>query len=798
MPPRSRFALEPQQLTRQTDPQQLGIADTSEIASKNTIYGQKRGVEAIEFGIDIGMSGYNLFVLGPTGSGRLTAVHHFIHERASDDPTPDDWWYVYNFRLPQSPTAIRLPAGRGREFKADIDGLIAALRRDISRALESNLYLQARSKIRHQLEQASQAEFAKVERMAAERSFTIQTSQQGFIALIPVRDGQPMAQEVLQALPQAEVDQLNAARQELEQALDDVMRSTRNLRTQAEAAVERLQRDLAHEVLIAHLGPLNEKYSGNARVLSYLSDLRENILEELAAFQSANSSDDSADDEGTMTARSNSEDIGNRFAVNVLVERQPNSGAPVALLDLPTYQNLVGRIEHEVRFGMLSTDFTLIKSGALHRANGGFLIIRAQDILQQPFAWEALKRALTNHQVVIQDPDTGGASVMATKQLEPEPIPLKLKVVLVGDPALYYTLINLDDSFSELFRVKADFSDTMARTPENENLYAEFIATRAHEENLRHFTAEAVARVIDYGSWLVADQDKLSTQFGAIASIIYESDFFAGRSGRERVQARDVEQALTARRFRSNQPEELSQERIERGAIFIDVAGKVVGQVNGLVVMGLGDYPFGLPSRITARVYMGRRDVVQIDRESSLSGPIHDKGVLILQGYLGGRYALDYPLTLSASITFEQSYGGVEGDSASSAELFALMSALANLPIRQDIAVTGSVNQLGQIQPIGGVTQKIEGFFQICQQRGLTSAQGVIIPRANLSNLMLNDDVIAAVRAGNFHVYAVETVDEAISLLTGKSAKAVHAAVDARLRYLAERLAAFEEHPPQL
>jgi predicted ATP-dependent protease len=338
----------------------------------------------------------------------------------------------------------------------------------------------------------------------------------------------------------------------------------------------------------------------------------------------------------------------------------------------------------------------------------------------------------------------------------------------------------------------------MARTPENEKLYAEFIATRAHEENLRHFTAGAVARVIEYGSWLVADQERLSTQFGAIASIIYESEFFAGRNGHEVVSAADVEQALAARRFRSNQPEELSQERIQRGTIFIDVTGKVVGQVNGLVVMGLGDYPFGLPSRITARVYMGRRDVVQIDRESSLSGPIHDKGVLILQGYLGGRYALDYPLTLSASITFEQSYAGVEGDSAASAELFALLSALANLPIRQDIAVTGSVNQLGQIQPIGGVTQKIEGFFEICQQRGLMGTQGVIIPRANLKNLMLNEDVIKAVRAGTFHVYAVDTVDEAMGLLTGKSARVIHDAVDARLRYLAERLAAFEEHPPQI
>jgi predicted ATP-dependent protease len=394
---------------------------------------------------------------------------------------------------------------------------------------------------------------------------------------------------------------------------------------------------------------------------------------------------------------------------------------------------------------------------------------------------------------MIEDPDLRSATVRTTQQLEPEPIPLDIKVVLVGSAELYYLLYQHDENFRELFRVKADFAYMMDRTSENEAHYAEFIATRCHLENLPHFDVDAVRRVVDYGSWMVSDQDKLSTQFGQLTPLIYESAFYARRNGHETVLSADVEQALAAHTYRSDQLEELSQERIERGTIFIDVDGAVVGQVNGLVVIQQGDHTFGLPSRLTARVYMGRKDVLQIDRESKMTGPIHDKGVLILQGYLGGRYAQDYPLTLTATLTFEQSYGGIEGDSASSTELYALLSALSGFPIRQDIAVTGSVNQHGRIQPIGGATQKVEGFYHSCKQRGLTGAQGAIIPRANVSNLMLDDEIVQAVRDGQFHVYAVETVDEGIALLTGKSADEVHDAVDARLRYLAETLVEFED-----
>jgi predicted ATP-dependent protease len=536
-----------------------------------------------------------------------------------------------------------------------------------------------------------------------------------------------------------------------------------------------------------------QKYAGIEAVTQHLQAVRDDILDTLEDFTKVEA-EEPPEQPGPLMPRPDGDSTRRkRYAVNVLVENTPDSGAPVILLELPSYQNLVGRIEHEVRFGMLTTDFTQIKSGALHRANGGFLILRVRDLLMHPFSWEALKRALNSRQVVIEDPDTRGMTVMATTTLEPEPIPLALKVILVGSPDLYYLLHNLEESFPDLFRVKADFDDMMERTPENEFHYAEFIATRCHQENLHHFDAQAVARLVDYGSWLISDQEKLSTQFNQITLVIYESDFFARSNQHDVVTADDVEQAIAARIYRHNEPEELSQERIARGTIYLDLSGEVLGQVNALTVISLGDYMFGLPSRLTARVSMGRKDVVQIDRESKLTGPIHDKGLLILQGYLAGQYAQDYPLTLTASLTFEQSYGGVEGDSASSAELYVLLSALSGFPIRQDLAVTGSVNQRGQVQPIGGATQKVEGFFRACKTRGLTGTQGVVIPATNIRNLMLNGEVVKAVEDGEFHVYAVGTIDEGISLLTGKSADDIHSAVDTRLRHLAESLVEFED-----
>ncbi len=786
------LVLTPDQMRRVCDFSRFTFQSTAELARQQTIFGQSRGVEAIEFGIDIQAPGYNLYVLGPAGSGRLTAVEHFINERAAGEPTPDDWCYVHNFQQGHRPIALRLPPGKGRQFQADTDSLINTLRGELTRLFEGEAYIKARGEIKEQFQDKSQAIMDRVRQVAAEKSFLIQTTQQGMVMMTPVIDGKPIDPKAFETLPEDQITAINANRRELEAAIEEAFRDTRNLHNEAQTALNDLRRNMAGQVIDLHLLEMKDKYRTSQTVLNYLKAVRDDILDSLDAFQQDGDEEQPAPDDKSRDGVS-PESVDRRYQVNLLVENKPGSGAPVIMLELPTYQNLIGRVEYEVRYGMLSTDFSQIKSGALHRANGGFLIIRALDILRQPFAWEALKRALNSGQAVIEDPDTRGASVTALQQLEPEPIPIRLKVVLVGSPDLYYALYNMEESFPDLFRVKADFVDIMPRTLESEQHYADFIATRCHEEGLPHFSVEAVGRMVDYGSWLASDQEKLSAQFGQIAPLIYESVFFARQRGEDIVTAAAVEDAIAAHIYRHNEPEELGQERITRGTVYIDTAGEVVGQVNGLVVINLGDYTYGLPSRLTARVFMGRKDVVQIDRESRMTGPIHDKGVLILQGYLGGRYAQDYPLSLTASLTFEQNYGGVEGDSASSTELYALLSALSGFAIRQDLAVTGSINQRGQIQPIGGVTQKVEGFFQVCRERGLTGTQGVIIPRSNVHHLMLNRDVIQAVQDGQFRVYAVDTVDEGIALLTGKNADDVHTAVDNRLRRLAESLVAFEE-----
>lgn len=786
------YRVAPESLTRACDEARFSFQDTSELSTRQTIIGQERGTAAIAFGIDIKSHNFNLFVLGPAGSGRLTAVKHFINERVADSPSPDDWVYVHNFDPPHRPNAIRLPAGQGRQFCLDMEGLIETLRSELATLFESEAYQRAEQQIMESLQTDSEAVIGPIQEMADEKGFALQQTPQGALMIMPVRDGEPLTPDQVQAMSEEERQQLMADRQELEQALQKAFRESQSIQQRAQSAIENLQQDMASQVLDTHMGEMLARYDLHGEVIDYLQAVRDDILQSLDEFQNGSDDGPPTTPQELMARRQQlAANNSNRYTVNVLVSHQPEDGAPVVLLDLPTYQNLVGRIEHVARFGVLSTDFSHIRSGALHEANGGFLIVRALDILQHPFAWEALKRALSRQEVTIEQPDIANPTVNTTEQLQPEPIPLDIKVVLVGSAWLYYTLYAEDDQFRELFRVKADFDNIMDRTEENEDAYARFIATLCHHEDLLHFNAAAVRRVVDYGSWLAADQQKLSTQFGQLAPLIYESVYFAEQNGHETVTAADVQAAIEANTYRNNLLETRSHERILDGTVYIDVEGEVVGQVNGLVVVQQGDYSFGLPSRLTARVFMGRKDVVQIDRESRMTGPIHDKGVMILQGYLGGRYAQDYPLRLTATLSFEQTYGAIEGDSASSTELYSLLSALSDFPIKQGIAVTGSVNQRGQIQPIGGVTQKVEGFYAICKARGLTGEQGVIIPKTNVRHLMLNQEVVDAVAEGQFHVYAVETVDEGIAILTGQEPETIHQAVDERLRSLAEAIAAF-------
>ncbi|GAB4575930.1 MAG: ATP-binding protein [Anaerolineae bacterium] len=798
----SNLALSPAQLTHRCSIDHFPFKSTAELPPVRDIIGQPRGVRAIEFGIDMLSPGYNIYVMGPRGTGRLTAIERFIQARAAEESIPDDWVYVHNFDAPHQPQAIPLPAGMGRQFCLDMQTVIGRLRSELALAFKSEAFDEKSTRLKRHFDEQRELLLHQLQTMAAQKGFVIRPAEGGMM-LAPVKDGQVMSPQDFEALSEAERTAFEERRRVLEEELREAMRRANELETEAREAYQNLLHETAAAILASGFAALHETYADHELVLAYLERVARDILDNINEFMTgpqAEAKAEQAEQEGGQEP--GAVQGPRRYQVNLLVDHQDAEGAPVVVVSLPTYQNLIGRIEHQVQYGALTTDFTMIKPGALHLANGGYLVVRAMDILRQPFAWEALKRALQTSAIHIEEPESRGVSVITTQMLEPEPIPLDVKVIMLGSPLLYYALFEAEEDFPELFKVKADFAAWMDRSPDNEALVAVFVATRCHEEGLPHFSADAVGRVVDYATWLAGDQQKLSTRFGEITDLIREAAYFARRDGRDLTTPDDVSRAIDERRFRSNLYEEQARQRILEGDIFIDTEGAVVGQINGLTVVQLGDYAFGLPSRITARVSMGQSDVVQIEREVQMTGPIHDKGVLILRGYLGAMYATDFPLTLSASLTFEQNYGGVEGDSASSTELYALLSALADLPLRQDLAVTGSVNQHGVIQPIGGVTQKIEGFFAVCKARGLTGTQGVLIPAANVHHLMLSDEVVAAVEAGQFHVYAIETIDQGIALLTGVPAGVrgpdgeyppgtVHYRVRSRLRALAEGMRQF-------
>ncbi|MCX8067271.1 MAG: AAA family ATPase [Anaerolineae bacterium] len=777
--------LAPEQLRRTCDPQRFSFETTAELPLTPEIIGQPRATRAIEFGLEMERPGYNIFVLGPGGTGRATVIQRFLMERAAREPTPDDWVYVHNFRQPRSPRAIRLPPGMGARFRDDMAALVAELRRTIPRAFETDTYREARRQIEQRFQAAQEELLRQLDMQARERSFAIVRAPSGF-AIVPLKDGKPIPQEVFQALPEEEQKAYAARYSELEGLAQQTIRRLQEQEREAREALRKLDQEVAAFTVGHAVEELKARYADYPEVGEYLEEVRADIVTRVEEFKS----------EETPTPPGAAPSPFQRYLVNLFVDNSAQKGAPVVLESNPTYPNLVGRMEYEMRMGVPVTDFTLLRPGALHRANGGYLVLQARDVLLSPLAWQALKRALSEGFVRIEDYPVPLVSVVG---LDPEPIPLDVKVILMGSPFLYYYLYAYDEDFRELFKVKADFSTEMDRTPENEHLYALFIRARCEEECMRPFDRTAVARVVEYGSRLAEDQDRLSIRFGEVTDLLREADYWAGKAGREVVTGEDVERAIAERTFRANRVEEEVRRTIREGTLMIETDGTVVGQVNGLSVYAAGDHVFGRPTRITARIYVGRSGVVDIQREVKLSGPTHGKGVLTLAGYLGGQYATGQPLTLSASLSFEQTYDEVHGDSASLAELYALLSALAEVPVRQGIAVTGSVDQWGRVQPVGGVIHKIEGFFRVCKEQGLTGDQGVIIPEANVRNLMLDPEVVQAVAEGKFHIYPVRTVDEGVEVLMGIPAGerdergqfpegTLHARVLARLRELAERL----------
>lgn len=753
------------QVYQRCDPEAFDFETTAELEPLSEIIGQPRAVEALDFGVGITAYGYNIFAYGLPGSGKTTLIKRFLEQRSAEEPVPDDFCYVTNFDDPRRPCALRLPAGQGRELRDDMQTMVESLRQDIPRAFASEEFQEQRKRVVKDIEKQQEAIFQKLQAQAKSRAYALVRTPVGLL-LVPALNGEPLTERQYEALDDETKAKLERLREELSEEVERGMRKIRELEKEARARVQDLERQIAM-LAVGHLiDELQEKYSDLSEVVQYLEETREDVVEHVDAFRG----DESATEGLPPALRATiDEQQFVRYAVNVVIDNADTEGAPVILENNPTYANLVGRIEHRALFGALTTDLSMIEPGALHRANGGYLILNALDVLTSPYAWQVLKRSLKGREIRI---DSLGEqlSLVSTVSLEPEPLPMDVKVVLIGSPLLYYLLHYYEEDFPKLFKVQADFGPHMDRTPEAERQYALFVRTLSEEEELPTFDRMAVARLVEHSSRLVGDRDKLSTRFGPIADLVREAAYFANQNGNEHVTGEDVTQAIEAGIFRRNRIEERIRELIDQGTLIVRTEGESVGQINGLSVLQLGDYAFGKPTRVTARTFMGRGNVVDIEREVELGGPIHSKGVLILNGYLGGQYGTDTPLALSASLVFEQSYEEIEGDSASSAELYTLLSSLSGFPLRQDLAVTGSVDQHGHIQPVGGVTEKAEGFFDVCRVKGLTGEQGVIIPAGNVRHLMLRNDVVEAIQDGMFHIYAVETVDEGLELLTGQPA----------------------------
>ena len=795
--------LRPDQLCQTCDGSQFDFETTDELEDLAEIIGQERAVNAVQFGIGIRREGYNLFALGPSGTGKRTTIGQFLDQKAATEPIPSDWCYVNNFEFSYQPRALQLPPGRGVVLRKDMEKLVEELRTAIPAAFESEDYRTRRQEAQEEFKEQQEKAFGELREQARERSIALIRTPSG-LAVAPLKEGEVMSPDEFQKLPEEERKRLEKEIADVQEQLQQTLPQARQWEREAREKVKELDRQVATFAVGGMMDEIRDTYADLAHVVDYLNAVQKDVVDNLDGFRKR---DEETQAMGIPLPSSVAQEpLLRRYQVNVLVDHSESKGAPVVYESNPTYNNLIGRIEQIAQMGALLTDFNLIKPGALHRANGGYLILDARQLLLQAYAWEGLKRAIRSRQVRIES--LGQAlSLISTVSLAPEPIPLDVKVVLIGDRMLYYQLYQLDPDFGELFKVEADFSEEMVRTSENNLLYARLIATMARRNDLHPFDRGAVARVIEHSSRLAGDAERLSVHLLSIADLLREADYWAGVSGNGVVTGDDVQRAIDAQIHRADRVRERVQDRILRGTILIDSSGERVGQVNGLSVIGLGNFAFGQPSRITARVRIGGGKVVDIEREVELGGPIHSKGVLILSSFLGARYAAEHPLSLSASLVFEQSYGGVEGDSASMAELCALLSALAQVPVRQSFAMTGSVNQHGESQPIGGDNEKIEGFFDICKARGLTGEQGVIIPVSNVQHLMLRHDVVDAVQAGQFHIYPMRTVDEALELLTGIpagerdevgnfSAGSVNQLVDARLRALAEKQRAFSA-PPQ-
>jgi lon-related putative ATP-dependent protease len=761
------------QLYHRCDPETIPFDSTDEVTPPDKIFGQPRAVEALHFGIGIRQRGYNVFALGEPGTGKYSLIRRILDKHAETEQLPEDLCYVHNFKEPHKPRLLVMAGGKGRLLVEGMKDLEDDIRSGLRATFESEDYQNRLQSIEEELKEKQREIFETLRSKAGENEMAPLRTPAGLM-FAPVKDGEVVSPDELKKLSEQEQKELERKAGELQKEAQRLFQKMPRLQREIKDKQKEFNREVIQYTISPLLQDLREKFAGNDSVSNYLKAVEKDIIENVHLFfQEEAQQEPHAQQMVQMPQPSPAGGGGSqplrRYKVNQIIDHGDSKGAPVVHEENPNYQNLFGRVEHMAQMGALITDFDMIRSGAVHRANGGYLILDALKVLMEPFVWEGLKRVLRSGKLAIESIGQR-YSLISTVSLEPEPLLLNVKVVLTGSPMLYYLLKHGDPEFGELFKVAADFAYVIDRDGENQGDYSRLIASAVRKDRLRPFKRAAVARVIEHSSRVAGDGEKLSMHMEGLADLLREADYWAGRNGNAEVEREDVQKAIDSGIYRADKIRERMQEQINRDIVIIETQGSRVGQINGLSVLQLGDFAFGKPSRITARIRLGKGDVVDIEREVAMGGPIHSKGVLILSGFLGARYAMEQPLSLSASLVFEQSYGGIEGDSASSAELYALLSSISGVPIKQGLAVTGSVDQGGRVQAIGGVNEKIEGFFDICRARGLNGDQGVLIPRANVRHLMLRQDVIDSVGEGKFHIYPVETIDQGLELLTGMKA----------------------------
>ncbi|MHB8882075.1 MAG: Lon protease family protein [Thermodesulfovibrionales bacterium] len=746
-------------------PESLPFTTTEDLPELIETIGQDRALSAIDFGLNLDNKGFNIYLLGENGTGKTTTIKALLSAKAAAETVPADWCYVYNFEDPDIPRAISMEPGSAVVFHKDMEELIKVLRLEIPKIFESKEYEKQKSSILEAFQLKQKGLFSGLEEDAQAKGFSIRKSVSGLMIVPVKKGGEPLTEEEYEALDETTKSKIDEIGKGLQERLNDVVREVRELEKGVKKELAALERDAALSAVGHFMDDLRAKYTGHDRITSYLSSVTEDILEHIDDFKGQ---EEQAPPMPFMRPQK-TEPVFTRYVVNVMVNNKETSGAPCIFESNPTYLNLFGRLEYRFQYGVAMTDFSMIKAGSLHKANGGYIVINALDLLRNMMSYDTLKRALRNGEIRIEDV-WEQYRMVSTTTLRPEAIPLNVKVILIGNPHLYYLLYSMDEEYRELFKVKADFDSRMERNDETINKYAAFVASTCRKKGLMPFDRSGVAKVVEYGSRLAEHQGKLSSKFSEISDVIKESNYWAKKEGGSVVTSGHVEKALAEKVFRANRVEERLQEMVVEGTIIIDTEGEKVGQINGLAVLSLGDYQFGKPSRITASTYVGKSGVVNIERETKMSGRIHDKAVLIITHYINSTFARKKPISFTGSITFEQLYDMVEGDSASCAELYVLLSSLSGVPLRQDLAVTGSMDQNGDVQPIGGVNEKIEGFFDLCVIRGLTGRQGVIIPEKNVHNLMIKKEVADAVRDGKFSIYPITRVEEGLALFTGMPA----------------------------